>query len=162
MLRSRNRKGVLMPDFLQEKQREITARLAELAPLVEEYERLQAADAALSATSAPSRTTRRQSTRARRGPGRPRGSGSRAAVTAATPRAKRTPRAGQGRRGRPKGDGKRATEALTHITSQPGITIPELARKMGINQSYLYKVLPTLEQAGSVTKQGRGWHPKGK
>ncbi len=33
---------------------------------------------------------------------------------------------------------------------------------MGINQSHLYKVLPTLEQAGSVTKQGRGWHPKGK
>jgi hypothetical protein len=161
MLRGRNRKGVLMPDFLQEKRREITARLDELAPLVEEYERLQAADAALSVTSAPSRTTRRQSTRAGRGPGRPRGGGSRAATTT-TPRVERAPRAGQGRRGRPKGGGKRATEALTHITGQPGITIPELASKMGINQSYLYEVLPTLEQAGSVTKQGRGWHPKGK
>jgi DNA-binding IscR family transcriptional regulator len=62
----------------------------------------------------------------------------------------------------PRAGGKRATEALTHITRQPGITIPELASKMGINQSYLYKVLPTLEQTGSVTKQGRGWHPKGK
>jgi hypothetical protein len=154
-----------MADFLQQKQREITERLAELKPLVDEYERLQAADAALNglpATSAPT-WTRRQSTRTRRGPGRPRGSSSRAATTAATtsPRAKgASPRAGQGRRGRPKGGGKRATEALTHITAQPGITILELARKMGIKQNYLYRVLPTLEQAGSVTKQGRGWHPK--
>jgi hypothetical protein len=154
-----------MADFLQQKQREITARLAELKPLVDEYERLQAADAALnglSASSAPTRTAR-QSTRTRRGPGRPRGSSSRAATAAATnpPRAKAaSPRAGQRRRGRPKGGGKRATEALTHITAQPGITIPELARKMGIKQNYLYRVLPTLEQAGSVTKQGRGWHPK--
>jgi hypothetical protein len=155
-----------MAGFLQQKQREITARLAELKPLVDEYERLKAADAALnglSATSAPTRTTR-QSTRTRRGPGRPRGSSSRAVTAAATspPRAKAaSPRAGQARRrGRPKGGGKRATEALTHITAQPGITIPELARKMGIKQNYLYMVLPTLEQAGSVTKQGRGWHPK--
>jgi hypothetical protein len=150
-----------MPDFLQEKQREINARLAELAPLVEEYERLQAADPALATTSAPSRTTPRQSTRAGRGPGRPRGGGSRTAVTAATtPRVKPAPRAGQGRRGRPKGGGKRATQALTYITSRPGITIPELASKMGIKQNYLYTVLPMLEQAGSVTKQGRGWHPR--
>ena len=78
------------------------------------------------------------------------------------PRAKRASlRAKQDRRGRPKGGGKRATEALTHITAQPGITIPELASKMGIKQNYLYRVLPTLEQAGSVTKKGRGWHPKG-
>jgi hypothetical protein len=155
-----------MSDFLQQKQREIIERLAELKPLIEEYERLEAADAALgglSATSAPPRTTRGQRTRARRGPGRPRGSSSRAVAAAAatTPRAKRAPRAKQGRRGRPKGGGKRATEALTHITAQPGITIPELASKMGIKQNYLYRVLPTLEQTGSVVKQGRGWHPKG-
>jgi hypothetical protein len=31
---------------------------------------------------------------------------------------------------------------------------------MGTKQNYLYKVLPTLEQAGSVAKQGRGWYPK--
>jgi hypothetical protein len=137
-----------MADFLQQKQREITVRLAELKPLVDEYERLQAADAALnglSATSASTRTTR-QSTRTRRGPGRPRGSSSRAATAAATtpPRAKAaSPRAAQGRRGRPKGGGKRATEALTHITAQPGITIPELARKMGIKQNYLYRGVTT-------------------
>ena len=32
---------------------------------------------------------------------------------------------------------------------------------MGIKQNYLYRVLPILEEEGKVTKQGRGWHPKG-
>jgi hypothetical protein len=154
-----------MADFLQQKQREIAARLAELKPLVDEYEQLKAAKVALnglSATSSPAPTTRRQSASTRRGPGRPRGSGSRAAAAEAKPaKAKRlSSRAGRARRGRPKGGGKRATEALTHITAQPGITIPELASKMGIKQNSLYRVLPTLEQAGSVVKQGRSWHPK--
>lgn len=155
-----------MADFLQQKQREIAARLAEIKPLVDEYEQLQAADAALnglSVTSSPAPTTRRQSASTRRrGPGRPRGSGSRAAAAKATPAKAKRPssRAARARRGRPKGGGKRATEALTHITAQPGITIPELASKMGIKQNYLYRVLPTLEQTGSVVKQGRNWHPK--
>jgi DNA-binding IscR family transcriptional regulator len=47
------------------------------------------------------------------------------------------------------------------VTGQPGITIPELAAKMGIKQNYLYRVLPGLEQEGKIAKQGRGWHPKG-
>lgn len=151
-------------DFLQQKQREITERLAELKPLVEEYERLQAADVALNGlatTSSPSPRTGRQGTRARRGPGRPRGSSSRTTAAAATtPKAKRATQAGQRRRGRPKGGGKRAVEALEHITAQPGITIPELADRMDIKQNYLYRVLPTLVKAGSAVKQGKGWYPK--
>ena len=46
------------------------------------------------------------------------------------------------------------------MQGQPGITIPELAAKMGIKQNYLYRVLPGLEQESKVAKQGRGWHPK--
>jgi DNA-binding MarR family transcriptional regulator len=41
----------------------------------------------------------------------------------------------------------------------PGITIPEIAAKMGIKQNYLSRVLPGLVEAGHVTKKGRGWHP---
>ena len=48
------------------------------------------------------------------------------------------------------------------LAKQPGITIPELAAKMGIKQNYLYRVLPILEEEGKVHKEGRGWHPKGK
>jgi DNA-binding IclR family transcriptional regulator len=41
-----------------------------------------------------------------------------------------------------------------------GITIPELADKMGIKQNYLYRVLPGLQKEGKVRKRGRTWYPK--
>lgn len=65
------------------------------------------------------------------------------------------------RRGRPKGTGTRANEALALVRDKPGITIPEIAAKMGIKQNYLYRVLPSLATDGLVEKDGRGWRPKG-
>jgi hypothetical protein len=142
-------------DFLDEKRREITDRLKELKPLVEEYSRLEAAAAALDGVGgSPARTT---SAPARRRPGRPRGSASKTAAKAPA-KAKRSVKRRAGRR---KGSGTRAAEALAFVQGQPGITIPELAAKMGIKQNYLYRVLPGLEQENKVQKQGRGWHPKG-
>jgi predicted Rossmann fold nucleotide-binding protein DprA/Smf involved in DNA uptake len=64
-----------------------------------------------------------------------------------------------GGRGRPRGSGTRAAEALELVKQQPGITIPEIAQRMGIQQNYLYRVLPGLEQDGKVRKEGRGWYP---
>ena len=127
-----------MADFLDEKRREIQARLKELRPLVDEFHRLEAAERALSgvngAGATPARTTRRRG-------GSSSGSGS-----------------GTGRRGRPKGSGTRAKEALKLIGDRPGITIPELADAMGIKQNYLYRVVPDLQSQGLVTKSGKGWH----
>jgi hypothetical protein len=65
-----------MADFLDEKRREIDARLKELRPLVEEYDRLQKAAAALAGVG--NGRTRAASAPRRRGRGRPRGSGTRA------------------------------------------------------------------------------------
>jgi ribosomal protein S25 len=93
----------------------------------------------------------------KRGPGRPKG----ATTKAAAAKPARKARAGKGRAGRRKGSGTRALEALSFVQGQPGITIPELAAKMGIKQNYLYRVLPGLEQENKVQKQGRGWHPAG-
>jgi ribosomal protein S25 len=179
---------LIVTDFLDEKRREISDRLAELGPLVEEYHRLEAAAAALvgiGGKAVAAVTPRRR--------GRPPGSGTK---TAAAPAAKKRGRppgrpkkvgrpktkkvgrpAGGGakaaaaatattaapakrRAGRRKGSGTRAAQALTFVKGQPGITIPELAAKMGIKQNYLYRVLPALEQEGKLKKQGRGWHPK--
>ncbi|HLB20691.1 MAG TPA: hypothetical protein VK605_01170, partial [Solirubrobacteraceae bacterium] len=85
-----------------------------------------------------------------------------ATAAAAKPGRKKAGRpAGRRRAGRRKGSGTRAAEALSFVQGQPGITIPELAAKMGIKQNYLYRVLPGLEQEKKVSKQGRGWHPKG-
>ena len=166
-----------MTDFLDEKQQEITARLRELKPLIEEYQRLEAAAAALdglggSTVSAPAAAATAAPKAARkvpgrRGPGRPRGSKTKktraaaAAPAAAAPAAPATGRGGPRRKaGRRKGSGTRAAQALSFVTAQPGITIPELAARMGIKQNYLYRVLPTLEEEGKVKKEGRGWHPK--
>jgi hypothetical protein len=150
-------------DFLDEKRREITARLDELKPLVDEYNSLQAAATALAGVGGKGpRTTGAR----RRGPGRPRAATTRAGKARASKRttkatAKRPGRPpGRRRAGRRKGSGTRAAEALGLVRGQPGITIPELAQKMGIKQNYLYRVLPSLHDEGKVSKRGRGWHPK--
>jgi hypothetical protein len=158
-------------DFLDEKRQEITARLKELKPLVDEYSRLEAAASALAGVGGPttssSTATAAVAVPRRRGPGRPRGSGkakkaATAPVAVAEPKAAGKPgRPKKGRAGRRKGSGTRAAEARSFVQGQPGITIPELAAKMGIKQNYLYRVLPGLEQENKVEKKGRGWYPKG-
>jgi hypothetical protein len=211
-------------DFLDVKRREISDRLKELKPAVDEYGRLQAAAAALAKLGGPTSvaatpTAATVATPRRRGPGRPPGSGKAASASTATtkvgrkkvgrppgkkvgrpagsgkkvgrpagkkvdlpaakvdlPAAKkvgRPPGSGKkvgrpagkvgrpkGRVGRRKGSGTRAAQTLSFVQGQPGITIPELASKMGIKQNYLYRVLPGLEQEGKLEKKGRGWHAK--
>lgn len=157
-----------MTDFLDEKRQEIAQRLKELKPAVDEYNRLEAAASALqgvggSSTTATATTATATAPR-RRGPGRPRGSVNRKAASTTAPAKatrKKAGRPAKRRAGRRKGSGTRAAEALSFVQGQPGITIPELAAKMGIKQNYLYRVLPGLEQEKKVAKQGRGWHPKG-
>jgi hypothetical protein len=136
-------------DFLDTKRREITERLRELKPLVEEYHRLEAAASALEGLGG--RALERLSGRGSNG--RMRAAGSR------TP-ARRSAAGGTRRRGRPRGSGTRSLQALELVRARPGITIPDLAKEMGIKQNYLYRVLPALARDGQVTKRGRGWHPK--
>jgi len=119
-----------MADFLDEKRREIDARLKELRPLVDEYNRLEKAASALAGVGGNGRARQ-----ARGGGTRRRG------------------------RGRPRGTGKRAQQALELVRARPGITIRELADAMGIHANYLYRVMPTLESEGQVVKRDRGWHP---
>jgi hypothetical protein len=126
-------------DFLDEKRKEIDSRLEELRPLVDEFHRLEKAAAALSGVGAG--TQRRSNGRS----GRRRSSSG----------------GGSGKRGRPRGSGKRAIQAQELVNAQPGITIPELADAMNIQANYLYRVMPTLQSEGKVTKRGKGWHPAG-
>ncbi len=125
-----------MTDFLDEKRKEIETRLKELRPLVDEYHRLEKAAAALAGVGSTSS-------------GRGSGSG----------RRRRSSSSGTGKRGRPRGSGKRALQAQELVSAQPGITIPELADAMNIQANYLYRVMPTLQSEGKVTKRGKGWHP---
>ena len=149
-----------MTDFLDDKRKEIADRLGELKPLVDEYHRLEAAAGALAGVGGSAVRRARAATTGKKGPGRPRGSGAKATATATATATPKAGRPAKRRAGRRKGSGTRAAEALALVKDQPGITIPELAAKMGIKQNYLYRVLPGLEKEKKVTKQGRGWHAK--
>jgi hypothetical protein len=123
--------------FVDSTVKEIDDRLRELK---EEVSRLEAARSALAG--------------GRRGPGRPR---------AARSGSRTTTRRSTGRRpGRPRGrsgGGTRANQALELVRSTPGITIPQIAEKMGIEPNYLYRVMPRLASDGQVKREGQGWHP---
>jgi CRP-like cAMP-binding protein len=129
-----------MADFLDEKRREMQERLKELRPLVDEFHRLEAAVSALDGVTAPGAGA----------PARRRSGGSGSGSSGGD---------GNGRRGRPRGSGTRGKQALDAVRSNPGITIPEIAEQMGIQQNYLYRVLPGLQKDGLIRKEGRGWHP---
>jgi hypothetical protein len=131
-----------MAGFVDSTVKDIDQRLNELKGEVAKLE------AARSALAGP----------ARRGPGRPRGSGSTTRRRRATTRS-----AGAARRpGRPRGrrgGNTRANQALELVGSRPGITIPQLATAMKIEPNYLYRVMPRLVEQGAVKRDGQGWHP---
>lgn len=129
-----------MANFVDSTVKDIDDRLGQLK---QEVQRLEAARAALVGS--------------RRGPGRPRGQ-----TTTRRTRTRRT--TGRRRAGAPRGrrgGNTRANQALELVRSRPGITIPEMAKQMGIEPNYLYRVLPKLTQDGQVRREGQGWHPAG-
>jgi sugar-specific transcriptional regulator TrmB len=81
-------------------------------------------------------------------PGRPRGSGSKKAASAA--------KAGAPRRRR---KGTRADQAVKLVEGSPGISASEIAKTMKIKPNYLYRVLGDLEKEGRVKKKGRQYFP---
>lgn len=105
-----------------------------LADLDEERKRLERALAELGG-------------KARRAPGRPRGSKS---TSTGAPRRRRK------RRG-----GTRADQAVNLISGKPGISASDVAKQMKIKPNYLYRVLGDLEKEGRVKKQGRQYYPAG-
>ena len=114
---------------------QLTKRLKELKPLVDEYHQLEEMVRDLATRDGASRSRGRSTTH-------------------------RSPRGTNGRRrGRPRGSGTRSAQALALVESKPGITIPEMAKEMGITPNYLYRVLPELAKDGKVKKNGKGWEP---
>jgi hypothetical protein len=118
--------------LVEDVRRQVQARLRELKPLMDEYQQLEAMAQSLNTDNGTAPTAPR--TRARAG----------------------TP-SGNGRRGRRQSTGTRAQQALALVKQHPGITIPELAKSMGIKQNYLYRVLPGLAEEGKLVRDGHGW-----
>lgn len=111
---------------------QVEERIKELQPLVFEYEQLQRIAAAIDGDA-----------EVQPGP-----------AGRAAPRRKLR-RTGPGRQGH----SARAEQAQQLISAEPGITVADLAEKMGIGPTYLYRVLPRLEREGKLRKEGRGYHP---
>lgn len=158
-----------MADLVERTQREITARVGELKPVVEEYERLQAASLALGAldgsptslgTSAAAlkASTRKPRRRAR---SRSRTLSAAPAPAERAPAPKTSVRRPGPRRTAANGLSPRGSQALRIISEHPGIKIAELTKRMGINRTSLYKVLPAVELAGKVRRDGSHWYPAG-
>jgi hypothetical protein len=136
-----------MADFLTEKRTEIEQRLEKLRPLHDEYTRLERARAALEGVEGPTRS----------GPGR--GRGRRRGSSAGSGRrraANGRRRASNGRRRRRAGG--RAGEALDLVRQNPGITVAEIADRLGMKQrNYLYRIMANLQSEGAVDKRGKGF-----
>jgi predicted Rossmann fold nucleotide-binding protein DprA/Smf involved in DNA uptake len=129
-----------LAEFVDSTVKEIDARLSELK---QEVSKLEAARAALVGD--------------RRGPGRPRGSTTRARSSTRRSSNGRRTRRSRGRRG----GSTRANQALELVRSTPGITIPDIAKSLGIAPNYLYRVLPKLQQEGQIKRDGQGWTATG-
>ncbi|MBV9214289.1 MAG: hypothetical protein JOZ25_11665 [Actinobacteria bacterium] len=142
-----------MADFLTEQRNALEKRLEELRPLYDEYLNLERVRDALQGVAGrrPGRprgsTSARRRSTSRRAPGRPAGSTRR--------------RSANGRRRRGRRGGTRGEQALKVVRENPGITVSDLASKMGVKQkNYLYRVMNQLQADGAVSKSGRGFTAK--
>ena len=118
-----------MADFLDEKRKEIDARLRELKPLVDGTGCLEKAAAALSGVGATDKPARRRS----------RGSGG-------------------GRRGRPVAAATGPSRRWSWCGPGPGSPSRDGGRD-GHPTQLPYRVMPTLESEGQVVKRDGGFHP---
>jgi len=157
-------------DFLTKQRQQIEARLRELQPAHEEYLTLLEARDALAGVKpgktgqGPGRPPGRRGPGrppARRGPGRPPGSGRKTTARKKTTRKattrKATTRKTATRRRR---SGTRGDQALELIKQNPGISVSDIANRMGIRQNYLYRVTQELQKQRLVRRRNGGFHAK--
>jgi sugar-specific transcriptional regulator TrmB len=93
--------------------------------------------------------------KAKRSPGRPRGSAS----GTSTKKASSGGSSGAPKKRRRRRGGTRGDQAVELIASQPGISASDVAKTMKIKPNYLYRVLGDLEKEGRVKKDGRQYYP---
>jgi hypothetical protein len=117
--------------------RQVERRLADLEPLVAEYDQLTRIRQELDASGASNRL-------AGSSPRRPSERGNGASTRT------RAPRTDGPKRGR-------AGQAIEIIARHPGVRTKEIAAHMGINENYLYRLLPRMEKQGQLTRQDNGW-----
>lgn len=114
----------------------IGRRLKELEPVMQEFRQLEAARDALAKITSPaaSSPTRRTS----------------------VARAARKRKAAA-KRGRPQGSGSRDREVVAALVeAKDGLTVPEIAERIGVKPNYLYRVVKRLKSEGRVMSTTHG------
>ncbi|HEX8742760.1 MAG TPA: helix-turn-helix transcriptional regulator [Thermoleophilaceae bacterium] len=123
-------------DFYEKIAEELRERMAELEPAVHEYTRLKGLLEAV--TAAPGSESIEMVAH-----------GTGPAPAAASPR--RRGDADSGPRGY------RASQVVTLLRKEPGLTRAQLAERLGIRVGYLYQLLPALRQKGFVHERDGSW-----
>jgi hypothetical protein len=134
-------------DFLTKQRQQIEARLKELQPAHEEYLTLLQARDALAGVKPSGTGPGPGRPPGRRGPGRPPGSGRKATGRKTAKKATRRRRTGT-----------RRDQALDLIKQNPGISVSDIADRMGIRQNYLYRVTQELQKQRLVKRRNGGFH----
>jgi hypothetical protein len=129
-------------------ERNVVQRLKELDPLVAEHRELRALaerlgiDAGAGATPEPPEPPAPRRSRPRR--------------TASRSPRRRTATDNGGRRSAP---GERAARISELVQRNPGITVSEAAKELGVNATGLYRPVRSLVATGAVRKDGTHLHP---
>lgn len=172
--------GVHALNLIDDFQKQIDERLAELRPLVDEFHALQqlrkaietldpeAAAEHVSAFPLPGSTaaTAAAAAAAAQAPAKPASARPRAA---AKPRANaKAPKRGAAAKAAarttsttaPADPGEsHAADAVAQIAAEPGMTANQLATKMDVPVNVLFRLLPQLQREGRIRKQGKGYLP---
>lgn len=129
-----------MSDFYARMRLDVKARMEELEPSVLEYERLARILRAIDTEDGGEPAVVLEA----HGTGR--------AVTT-PPRRGKSGEAGSEPRGR------RARQVMEVIRAEPGLSLAQIAERLGSKPGYLYQLLPRLADQGLAREQSSRWHP---
>lgn len=127
---------------LEEFEQSIVKRLRELAPLVREYQELRGVADRLGLDPGPDLPPIAAAEHV---------NGAAAAAAAV---------ASSGRRRRRSGSERRQDQVLDLVRGEPGITVADIARRLDVDPTSLYRVVRKLESSGQIAKDGRRLHPR--
>jgi hypothetical protein len=150
-------------DELREMEQHVARRLKELEPLVAEYKELrEIADrigGEVASAAAPPRTERDGSARSR-AKRVPKATGTRRASKAGGKPASKPAAAKNGATAsNGKLRGRRDEEIIRMVKQQPGITVAQVGKELGVDATGLYRVIRRLQASGVISKQGRALQP---
>jgi hypothetical protein len=132
-----------MSDFYARMRLDVKARMDELEPSVLEYERLARILHAIDTEDGQAPAVVLEA----HGTGR--------AVSAPPSRGPSVPAARRGSEPR----GRRARQVMEVIRAEPGLSLPQIAERLGSKPGYLYQLLPRLADQGLAKEQSSRWHP---